>query len=104
MSTTIQSVGFKASDDLNSFVKDKVSKLFKQYPDAIRVDVSLRLGASKSTKNKWCSIYLSHKGENQFVKRSAESFEAAVLLSLEAMENILRRLTTKRINQRNDLN
>ena len=102
MNKTIQSVGFKASKSLLSFAEKKVEKIFKQYPDAIRVDVSFKLGAANNPENKWCSIYLSHKGENQFVKRKSDSFETSLLLCVEAMEKILRRLTAKKISRRND--
>ncbi|NJM80435.1 MAG: HPF/RaiA family ribosome-associated protein [Flavobacterium sp.] len=102
MNTTIQSVGFSATNSLTSFTEKKVEKIFKQYPDAIRIDVSFKIGASKNIENKWCSLYLSHKGENQFVKRKSDSFENSLLQCVEAMEKILRRLTTKKVNQRND--
>lgn len=101
-STTIQSVGFTATKSLVSFAEKWVEKIFNQYPDAIRIDVSFKIGAAKNPENKWCSLYLSHKGENQFVKRKSDQFETSLQLCVEAMEKILRRLNTKRINQRND--
>ncbi len=102
MQITIQSVGFTASQSLAIFTEKKVDKIFRQYPDAIRVDVSFKIGAIKNHENKRCSVYLSHKGENMFVKRKSDSFESSLMLCVEAMEKKIKRLTTKKINQRND--
>jgi putative sigma-54 modulation protein len=102
MNITIQTVNFKESKKLVSFVNSKVGKLFKQSPEIIRADVSLKEGATNNLTNKWCSIYISHAGENEFVKKSSTSFEESTLLATEAMEKILRRRKTKMVNKRND--
>ena len=92
MNITLQTIKFKESDGLRDFVNEKVGKLFHSYPDAIRVDVTLKQSAKNGPANKWCELYLSHKGDNKIVKRNAESYESSILLSVEAMEKILRRL------------
>lgn len=102
MRITIQTVGFTATEKLNDYIHDKVEKLFHQSPEIIRIDVSMKEGAKKNPINKWCSLYVSHPGENHFVKRSSETYEKSVVLSVEAMKKILRRKKTKKVNQRND--
>ncbi len=102
MKITIQTVHFTETKKLTRFVNSKVSKLFHQSPEMIRVDVSLKEGAKNNPSNKLCSLYISHKGENQFVKKNSASYEESILLAVEAMEKILRRRKTKVINQRND--
>ncbi|MEO6189888.1 MAG: HPF/RaiA family ribosome-associated protein [Saprospiraceae bacterium] len=102
MNITIQTVGFKESNHLTKFVNDKVEKLFHQHPETIRVDITLKEGAKNNPTNQWCSLYLSHSGENQFVKHKSASYEESILLCVETMEKILRRRKTKKVNQRND--
>lgn len=103
MNITIQTVNFKESKKLTIFINSKVGKLFKQNSELIRADVTLKEGAKNNLTNKWCSIYISHPGENLFVKRNSTSYEESILLATEAMEKILRRRKTKMVNQRNDI-
>lgn len=103
MNITIQTVNFKESKKLITFINSKVGKLFKQSPEIIRADVSLKEGAANNLTNKWCSIYISHAGENEFVKKNSTSYEESIILATEAMEKILRRRKTKKVNQRNDI-
>lgn len=95
MNINIQTVGFKESKHLTQFTQKKVEKLFHQHPETIRVDITLKEGAKNNPTNKWCSLYLSHRGENQFIKRKSTSYEESILLCVEAMEKILRRQKTK---------
>jgi hypothetical protein len=103
MNITIQTIDFKESEKLNLFVREKVGKLFHQSPETIRADVSLKLGSKKTPANKWCSLYISHPGENQFVKKGSTSFEESVLLCVEAMAKTLARNKTKKTNSRSDI-
>ncbi|MEO7310692.1 MAG: HPF/RaiA family ribosome-associated protein [Chitinophagaceae bacterium] len=102
MDITIQTVNLKVSKTLTNFVNAKVGKLFKQSPEIIRADVTLKEGAKTSLTNKWCAIYISHPGENEYVKKSSATYQESVLLATEAMEKILRRRKTKMVNMRND--
>ena len=102
MNIKIQTVNFKESIKLNTFIKSKLGKLFKQSPEIIRADVTLKEGARNNLTNKWCSIYISHSGENQFVKKNSVSYEESILLATDAMEKILRRRRKKIVNQRNN--
>ena len=103
MNITIQTVNFKENKKLSDFIYKKVGKLFHQQPETIRVDITLKEGGSKNLNNKCCSLYLSHKGENRFVKKSSPSYEESILLCVEAMAKNLRRAKTKKVNQRNDI-
>jgi ribosome-associated translation inhibitor RaiA len=102
MNITIQTVDFKESESLTTLINNKVAKLFHLSPETIRVDITLKEGSARNPSNKWCSLYLSHPGENQFVKRNSEKYEESISLAVDAMEKILRRAKTKRVNQRND--
>lgn len=102
MNITIQTVHFKETRKLRIFIISKVGKLFKQSPEIIRADVTLKEGAKNNPENKYCTIYISHPGENEFVKRKSTSYPESILLAIEAMEKNLRRRKTKMVNQRND--
>jgi putative sigma-54 modulation protein len=92
MNITIQTVNLKSTEHLDQFINEKVGKLFHLHPEIIRIDVSLKLGVRTNPTNKVCSLYVSHSGENKFVKKNAASFEESILLATESMEKILRRL------------
>jgi ribosome-associated translation inhibitor RaiA len=94
---TFQSVHFKASSQLEDFVKEKVSKLFDQESSIIRADVTLFEGASGNPKNQFCEILLSVPGENHFVKKNSESYERSILEAVETLQKVLRRKKTKKI-------
>jgi ribosome-associated translation inhibitor RaiA len=91
MNITLQTLKFKETDDLKSFVYDKIGKLFHQQPNLIRVDVTLKEGAKNNPANKWCELYVSLPGENKFTKKNSTSFEESILKALGIMEKILRR-------------
>ncbi|MBN1416189.1 MAG: HPF/RaiA family ribosome-associated protein [Bacteroidales bacterium] len=97
---SFQAVHFKASDQLEDFVKDKVSKLFDQDDSILRADVTLFEGASGNPRNQFCEIQLSVSGENHFVKKNTESYEKSVLSAVVALQKIIRRKKTKGISRR----
>jgi ribosome hibernation promoting factor len=97
---TFQSVQFKASAQLEDFVKEKVTKLFQQDPSIIRADVTLFEGAAGNPKNKFCEMMLSVPGENHFVKKNSENYEKSILSVVEALRKTLRRQKTKKIIRR----
>jgi ribosome-associated translation inhibitor RaiA len=90
-----QTVQFKASSQLEDFVKEKVSKLFEQDPSIIRADVTLFEGASGNPKNQFCEIQLSVPGENHFVKKNSENYEKSILATVKTLQKVLRRHKTK---------
>jgi ribosome hibernation promoting factor len=95
-----QTVQFKASSQLEDFVKEKVSKLFEQDPSIIRADVTLFEGASGNPKNQFCEIQLSVPGENHFVKKNSEKYEKSILEAVKTLQKVLRRQKTKKIIMR----
>jgi len=96
----LQSVQFKASVQLEEFVKEKVQKLFEQDKSIIRADVTLFEGASGNPKNQFCEIELSVAGQNHFVKKNSESFEKSVLDAVKTLQKVIRRHKTKKIIRR----
>jgi ribosomal subunit interface protein len=95
-----QTVQFKASSQLEDFVKEKVSKLFDQDPSIIRADVTLFEGASGNPKNQFCEIQLSVPGENHFVKKNSENYKKSILEAVKTLQKVLRRHKTKKMIMR----
>jgi ribosomal subunit interface protein len=100
-----QSVHFKASKQLEEYVKVKVSKLFDQDTSILRADVTLFEGASGNPYNQFCEIQLSVAGENLFVKKNTDDYKKSILSAVEALQKILRRKKTKvmRIRKKSNL-
>ncbi len=100
MNIIIKSVDFKAGKALETFVKNKVSKLFRQCGSIIRANVILRKGESKSLKNKLCEIRLVVPGYDHFVKKSTGEYYKSVSQSVDVLQEILRRNKTRVLTRR----
>lgn len=100
MNIIIKSVGFEAGKVLETFVRNKVSKLFRQCGSIIRANVILRKGESKSPENKLCEIRLVVPGYDHFVKKSTVEYQKSVSQSVDVLQEILRRNKIKPINRR----
>jgi ribosomal subunit interface protein len=88
MKINLQSLHFKASDQLASFVEEKVNKLSRYDDTIISADVTLTLDGN-SVDNKICDIRLIVPGNDNFVKRNAETFEEAIAGCVDTLQKIL---------------
>jgi ribosome-associated translation inhibitor RaiA len=100
MNITIQSVNFKAGTTLEYFIRDKVSKLFKQSDHIIRVEVTLRQCDRGNPQNKLCDIRLMIPGNDHFVSKRSDYYEKSVLESVRTMQKILHRSKPAKMLQR----
>ena len=91
MKINLQSLHFKASENLKDFVNEKVAKLSHIDDNIISADVTLFTDDGKNTDNKFCEIRLSVPGYDEFVKKNGESYEAATLDAVDTLQKILRR-------------
>ena len=89
MNITIQSVHFDATEKLEQFVQQKVSKLDQFYDGIIGSEVTLRLDKSETLDNKVAEVTLNIPGNNLFAKKQSRSFEEAVDLACEALRKQL---------------
>jgi len=85
MNITIQSVRFTASEHLNQFVNQKVSKLEHFFDGIVSAEVILRLDKSDSTENKIAEINLNLPGGELFSKKQTKTFEESVDLACDAL-------------------
>jgi len=91
MNIIIKSSDFKVGKGLETFIREKVKKLFTQSKNIIRANVMLRKEAAKNPKNKLCEIRLEVPGYDHFVKKSSEGFGKSVSQSVEVLQKVLRR-------------
>lgn len=85
MDIRIQSVHFDATEKLQAFIQKKVSKLEKYSDDIMSADVILKVVKPESNLNKDASIKLKVKNDELFAGKTAETFEEAIDLSVDAL-------------------
>ena len=95
MKINLQALKFSPKQELKDFVQEKVSKLSRFDDKIISADVTLILEESKIPANKVCEIRLIVPGNDDFVKKTAESFEEAILIAVDTLQTILNRKKEK---------
>ena len=100
MDIIIESPGFKASNDLENFVREKVSKLEHPGTNIIRADVTLFEGPASDPASCHCEIRLEVSGRDHFVKKSAGSYEQAIVETVETLQKVMQRTKDKNITRR----
>lgn len=91
MKINLQTLKFKAKQDLTDFVNEKVGKLSRFDDKIISADVTLSLDGAGVPENKICDIRLIVPGNDDFVKKNAVSFEEAIQNCVDALQKILQR-------------
>lgn len=95
MEVIIQSLGFKAGADLESYVTEKLSKLDRRAHDAVRANVTLFLGPESHSDNKHCEIRLEMPGNDPVVKKNAATWELAVVDAVETLQSLVNKAKDK---------
>ncbi len=97
MDIIIESPGFKASNELESYTRETLAKL--KSDKIIRADVTLYKGSDGDPANNFCEIRLEVPGNDHFVKKSAGTFETAVLDAVETLQDIIKKTKEKAIDR-----
>lgn len=100
MNIIIQSLGFTAGKELEDYIREKLQKIERHADNIIRADVTLFLGPQSSPDNCHCEIRLEVPGHDPFVKKSANTFEMAVVDVTETLDKILQKNKDKMISGR----
>lgn len=98
METIIQSLGFKAGDNLESFVKEKLDKISNQ-DNIIRANIMLFLGSDGNPGNHYCEIRLEIPGNDLFVKKSAGDFETAITQAVNTLQQLYSKQKEKMVDR-----
>lgn len=98
MDVIIQSLGFKAGEELESYITEKLEKL-KPSDHIVRANVTLFLGPDRATPNNYCEIRLEVPGNDLFVKEHSADFHQAVDETVNRLQAILRKQKEKQVDQ-----
>ncbi len=96
MELRIQSVNFEASEQLKAFAEKKVKKLVKYTDDIIQTEMIMKVVKPDAPNNKEVSVKLNIKNGESFASKSADSFEEAIDLCMEALEKQIIRTKEKK--------
>ncbi len=96
MELRIQSVNFEASEQLKAFAEKKVNKLVKYTDDIIQTEMIMKVVKPDAPNNKEVSVKLNIKNGESFASKSADSFEEAIDLCMEALEKQIIRTKEKK--------
>ncbi len=99
MDIIIQSLGFKAGDDLEAYIREKLSKL-NPSDHIVRANVILFLGPDKATRNTYCEIRLEVPGNDHFVKESDTDLYTAVDAAVNTLQQVVRKARDKQSDRR----
>ena len=97
MELNITAIHFDISEKLTSFINKKIDKLTRRNPSVMSADVSLRVVKPETALNKEVIISLSVPQEPDLVAtKTADTFEEAVDLCLEALDRQLEKIKNKK--------
>jgi putative sigma-54 modulation protein len=99
MDIIIQSLGFKASTDLEAFIHEKLGKL-NPNDSIIRANVTLFQGSDSNPTNNYCEIRLEVPGNDHFVKKSSDIFEKSVVEAVDTLQKMLHKSKEKELSRR----
>jgi len=99
MDIIIQSLGFKASEHLETYLQDKLEKLEPLHHNILRANVTLFQAPDSNLSNSYCEIRLEVPGNDPFVKKHAESFEQSISEAADALHSILRKNKEKEMDR-----
>ena len=100
MDIIIQSLGFKASEHLEEFIREKIKKAIHESDKVVRANVTLYAASESNPQNNVCEIRLEVPGNDHFVKKSSDGFEQAITECTDALQKIIRRAKDKQISNR----
>ena len=97
MDVKIKAIHFDISDKLEAFTNKKIEKLVRRFEAIGGVNVNYTLVKPETIKNKEAGVELIIPGANPlFASKTADSFEEALDLSLDALEKQLERNKEKK--------
>ena len=97
METNIKAIHFDISENLASFINKKIEKLPRRYPEVMSAEVSLRVVKPETALNKQAIVSLSVPQEReQVADKTADTFEEAIDLCLEALDRQLEKIKNKK--------
>jgi ribosome-associated translation inhibitor RaiA len=101
MKIIFQTPSLRPSKHLIEFTTKKAATLDRFHSGIVELKVYLRKIKSSEPDNKVCEFRLSIPGNDLFASKKSDSFEGAVLKTIDAIK---RQLKTRQLNHTNTLN
>ena len=96
MDVRIQSIHFDATEKLESFINKKAEKLARHHSSITAVDVTLKVVKPETAMNKEVTVKISApQHEDLVANKTADTFEEAIDLTLEALDRQLEKRKEK---------
>lgn len=95
MTIKFQTVNFNAKPGLEEYVEKKLSKIEQFYDKIIAAQVTLRIENTSEKENKFVDIILEVPGDDIIVKKSGQSFEESIDLSVDTLKKLVIRKKEK---------
>lgn len=93
MEIQIKAIHFDITEKLEAFVQKKIDKLARRFDSITDVEVNLRLVKPETAMNKEAGIKVSVPNcADQFASKTADTFEEAFDVALEAIERQLEKI------------
>ena len=97
MEVNIKAVHFDISEKLVDFINKKVEKVSRRNEGVAKVDVTLTLVKPETAKNKEAGVKLTLPGAGEiFASKTADTFEEAFDLALDALKPQLEKIKDKK--------
>lgn len=96
MEVRIQAIHFDIAEKLNVFIAKKADKLERRNPTLTTLDFTLKVVKPETAMNKQAIVRAVATGQDELVAdKTADTFEEAIDLCLEAIDRQLERLKSK---------
>lgn len=97
MEVKIKAIHFDITDKLVGFINKKVDKLARRYDNVAETEVTLKVVKPETSMNKEAGVKLTvPQGGEFFASKTADSFEEAIDLCLDALEKQLEKNKDKK--------
>ena len=98
MDIIIRSLGFTAGDELEVFIREKLEKFDKE-TNIIRANVTLYTESQSNPDRNYCEMRLEVPGNDLVVKRNGDSFEKAIVDTINTLQKNLHKAKEKHMGR-----
>lgn len=100
MEINIKAVHFDITEKLTAFINKKVERIVRRFPAVIGTDVSLKVVKPETALNKQAIVKMSVPQQEELVAdKTADTFEEAIDLALDALEKQLEKIKGKKAHE-----
>lgn len=96
MDIIIQSLGFKAGESIETFIREKLQTI--KSDKIVKANVTLFKGADADPENNFCEIRLEIPGHDLFVKKHSAYFETSVSECVDVLKQQVSKNKEKKVH------